>query len=87
MYLAELYCTVEKPYPWHYIREGSYSIHSAFIALGGQGEKTAMHSFLSSFFGVCPTLKLLKNVGENGDRENNEERIQKSTGSAPCPVS
>lgn len=52
------------------------------------GEKRLLHaSFLSSFFGVCPTLKLLKIVSVDREGENNEEGIQRSTGSALGPVS
>lgn len=43
--------------------------------------------FFFLFFGVCPTFKLLRNVSEGRDRENNEERMQNCSGSALGPVS
>lgn len=64
------------------IRGGSYSIHSAFTALGGQTEQTAASNQLLWCFS---NFEVTKTVSENRARENNEEEIQKSPGSALGP--
>lgn len=83
MYLALLNCTVEKPYLWHHIREGSYSIHSAFSRTWRSGRKDCRVLLFKQFLWCLSNSEVAKkkNVSADRDRQNNEERVHKSTGS------